>query len=126
MPSEAVKIVYGTTTLLFSKDEVLDAVWGQAQGYQVHAKQAASPGVNYTGAVVDTLEITFDIQRLTTLNNIDLFLACGLELTVYYSQQFDDTAHLHCVPMRDGMEEIETFGDIEAVTRTIKFIKTAA
>ena len=126
MPTEAVKITYGTTTLLFSKDEILDAVPSQVQGYQVHQKQASAPAVNYFGATIESLQITFDLQRLETLEKIDQFLECGEELTVYYSQQYDDTAHLHCVPLRDGMEEIETFGDIEAVTRTINFVKTAA
>ena len=125
MPTEAVKITYGSTTLLFGKDEVLDTVWTQVQAHQVHAKQATAPSVNYTGAVVDALEIAFDLQRMDTLDKIDQFLECGEELTLYYSQQFDDTAHIHCVPLRDGMEEIETFGQIEAVVRRIKFVETS-
>ncbi len=120
----AVKFIYGATTVYFSVDEVLDVPLRIEQGYQTHQRQDAPPALMYIGQPVESIRITFDLQSMETVAKLDAILAAGVELELYYAMQHDPTAHLHVVPLIDGIEEVDTYGMVEAVTKSITFVKT--
>lgn len=127
MPTNAIKFVYGATTVYFDTEEVLDGPWGQQQEYQVHERQATKPSINYIGATISSVSITFDLRRQETADKLDQIVDALEELTLYQSLQYDDTANIKVIPMIDGMEEVDTYGYQDAtVTRTIQFMQSGA
>jgi hypothetical protein len=127
MPSNAVKIVYGATTVYFDAEEILDVTWPKATEYQVHTKQAEKPGVKYIGSEAGQLTISFDLRRQETAGKIDQILESGEELTIYPAINYDDTAHIHAVPLIDGIEEVDTYGwqDADESRKTITFLQSS-
>jgi hypothetical protein len=125
MPSNAVKFIYGATTVNFNANEVLDIIWDNAQQYQVHDKQSASPNVKYIGNNVSTLNIIFDLQESDTEDRIDQILAAGVELTCYYALLSDAAATIKVIPLFDGIEEIWLFGHEAAnISKSITFLQS--
>ncbi|HPR89792.1 MAG TPA: hypothetical protein PL181_17405 [bacterium] len=128
MPSNAVKMVYGATTVYFDAEEVLEAVYPQNTAYQVHIKQAEKPSIKYIGSEVGQLTISFDLMRQGTADKINQILSAGEELTIYPAMNFDPSLHLHCIPQVDGIEEVNTYGwdDADESSKTITFLQSAA
>jgi len=128
MPSNAIKIVYGATTVYFDVEEVLEAVFPQSAGYQVHQRQAQKPVIKYVGSETGQLTISFDLMRQGTADKIDQILASGQELTIYPAMNYDPSLHIHCVPQFDGIEDVETHGwtDADESSKTITFLQSAA
>ncbi len=127
MPGSAVKIVYGAATVYFDAEEILEVVWPKASEYQVHTHQAGKPGVKYIGAEAGQLTISFDLMRQGTADKVDQILESGEELTIYPAINYDDTAHIHCIPLADGIEEVDTYGwqDAEESCKTITFLQSS-
>ena len=126
MPNNAIKITYGANTVYFDTEEINDTAFTSAGEHQVHVKQDGAPNIKYMGNDVQGLQIVFNLMRYGTQTKLDQILDAAEELTVYYAYQYDTALHLHCVPVIDGMEEVETFGYIDELTKTVQFLKSAA
>jgi len=127
MPGKnALKISYSSGDVYFSQDEVISVKWIEEQTYQVHQRQASAPAIKYIETPVNGLQITFDLAYSTTETKLQTLLDAGEELTIYYQYQADPSAHLHCVPLIDGIEAIEIWGHpIANIEKSVTFLQSA-
>lgn len=122
----AVKITYSGGEVIFEADEVLQTLFSVGQDYQVHRKQDAAPKLAYFGEQTEQLQIVFNLARIGTEAKIDAVVFAYEELTVYYAMGTDPTKHFHCVPLVDGMEAVEVFGQpIAKAQKSVTFLKSA-
>lgn len=123
---EAMRIQYtGGSDVVFYQEEIESAIKTTLQDYLVQIHQEDEPAVMYKDEVYDALKVTFKLSQSDTESKIQTVIDAYKELSLYYAKRYETTSYLKCVPMPDGIETVEIFGQPAAMnTKTVTFLQT--